>query len=548
MRRAIEIPTAPPKPVPEPIDPIGAIITPPMPVRDPAPEIPNFAPSKTLQATPPWPDRPPSQPLRPPNSGAQQKSDAAQPKRNWADVEEKLGANWLNKIGTAAFVIGVALLLNYSMHYLGAEGKIILGYSISAILLIVGIIGERKERYRIAGRAVLGGGWALAYFTTYALHNIAAVRVVQSAPLGFTLLFIVAVAMVLHSLRYHSEITTGFAYLLAFVTIAVSEIPIGALVASALLAASLAYVLRVRKWFAIEPLAIIATYAVHWMWLNQIYARAGYKAFPQFNASVALLSIYWIIYLVSYFLREAPDDPQRKLLTASFLLNAAGYLAVLHHESFHPELRFWFLTAAGLVYLAVSGFSKATNRRLAFILASTLGMTLVIAAVPYRYSGNNLEILWLVEAEAVLIVGWRTLDAHLRKLGWTASTILAGYVFFHDLVPRFYDWHPPDTHVGWLLVALAAANSATGQLERASNTLAADLDATDDVATKVSPVIATMFALSAAWIALPFMWDGARLDNPRRYARHHRPGLHRSHSHNLRTSRRNFCIRSSRRN
>jgi len=40
-------------------------------------------------------------------------------KRNWADVEETLGANWLDKLGTTAFVIGVALLLNYSMHYLG---------------------------------------------------------------------------------------------------------------------------------------------------------------------------------------------------------------------------------------------------------------------------------------------------------------------------------------------------------------------------------------------------------------------------------------------
>jgi uncharacterized membrane protein len=496
-----------PQSVPEPIKAVTPISTPPPPAGESIPAIPKTAPPR-IQPTPAWPNQQPTPPLRAPNFSAKSESAAAQPKRNWADMEERLGANWLNKIGTAAFVIGVALLLNYSMHYLGAEGKIILGYAISAILLVVGIIGERNERYRIAGRAVLGGGWALAYFTTYALHNIAAVRLVQSASLGFTLLFIVAIGMVLHSLRYHSEITTGFAYILAFVTIAVSEIPMGALVASALLAASLAYVLRARKWFAIEPLAIIATYVVHWMWLNQIYERTGgYKIFPQFTASVALLSAYWAIYLVSYFLREADEDPEKFLLTSSFLLNAAGYLAVLHHESFHPELRFWFLTIAGIVYLAVSGFSKATNRRLAFILASTLGMTLIIGAVPYRYSGNKLEILWLVEAEAVLIVGWRTLDAHLRKLGWAACTILAGYVLLHDLVPRLSTWAPPDSHLGWLLIALAAAYYANGQLKRASKNLAADLDdATDAIAVQISPAIATMFALSAAWIALPFMW------------------------------------------
>jgi uncharacterized membrane protein len=152
--------------------------------------------------------------------------------RNLADLEERLGANWLNKIGTAAFVIGVAMLLNYSMHYLGPAGKIALAYTLSAVLLGIGVIGERKERYRIAARAVLGGGWALAYFTTYALHNIAAVRLVASPELEFTLLFVVAVAMVAHSLQYHSEVTTGFAFLLAFATVAASEIPMGGLVAS----------------------------------------------------------------------------------------------------------------------------------------------------------------------------------------------------------------------------------------------------------------------------------------------------------------------------
>ena len=66
--------------------------------------------------------------------------------RNLAVREERLGANWLNKIGTATFVIGVALLLNYSMHYLGPAGKIALGYALSAALLGVRVFGERTER------------------------------------------------------------------------------------------------------------------------------------------------------------------------------------------------------------------------------------------------------------------------------------------------------------------------------------------------------------------------------------------------------------------
>lgn len=426
--------------------------------------------------------------------------------REWADIEERLGTNWLNKIGTATFVIGVALLLNYSMHYLGPRGKIALGYALSVILLTAGIVGERKERYRIAGRAVLGGGWALVYFTTYAMHNIAAVRIVNSASLGFALLFIVSVAMIAHSLRYKSQVTTGFAYLLAFVSVGVGQIAFGALVATLLLAASLVVILRARQWHVIEPLAIIATYALHWIWLNQIYkAIGGHKPFPQLMASIVVLTAYWGVYLISYFLRKSVSLLQTQLLTASFLLNAAGYLFVLHHESFHPSWRFWFLLAAGAMYVAISGFSRSIDRRLSFILASTLGVALLLAAVPFRYSGGSLEILWLIEVEALLMIGWRLPDAHLRSLGWAGAAILAGYAAVHDLVPRFAKWQLPNGKTAWLMIALAAAFYVNARLR---SRLGENVTGTDEMACVACPGIATAFALAAAWIGLPFVWTG----------------------------------------
>lgn len=431
---------------------------------------------------------------------------APQPERHrLAEMEERLGTNWLNKIGTAAFVIGVALLLNYSMHYLGPAGKIGLGYALSAVLLAIGVFAERKERYRIAGRAVLGGGWALVYFTTYAMHNIAAVRIVRNPGLGFALLFIVAAAMVAHSLLYNSEVTTGFAYLLAFVSVGVSHIPIGALAAAVLLAASLAVVLRVRHWYVIEPFAIVATYVLHWMWLNQIYTEiGGHRPFPQFAASLALLTGYWLVYLASYFLRGANNRTETQLLTASFLLNAAGYFLVLHEQAFHPAWRFWFLLGAGAVYLCISAFSKRTNRRLSFILASTLGVALMLAAVPYRYSGGSQEILWLIEIEAFLIAGWRLPDGHLRRLAWAGSGVLGGYVAAHDLIPRFLTWQAPNPKVAWLLVALAAAFYVNSRLPARKEL--DDSTETDKIALAVSPAIATGFALAAAWIGLWLFW------------------------------------------
>jgi uncharacterized membrane protein len=423
-----------------------------------------------------------------------------------ANLEEKLGTNWLNKIGTAAFVIGVALLINYSLHYFGPAGKIALGYGIAVIFLALGVLGERNERYRIGARAVLGGGWALAYFVTYALHNIPSVRLVDDPFIGFALLFAVAAAMVAHSLRYHSEVTTGFAFLLAYLSVAVSIIPFGALIASALLSAALVIILRQRRWYAIEPFAIVATYIVHWVWLTQIYERqGGHKPFPEFQASAAILTLYWIIFIISYFLRDEPNTAAKRWLTASFLLNALGYLVVLHQQSFHPEWRFRFLLFAGAVYLVVAYAARRRQRQLGYLLATTLGAGLLIAAIPYKYSNARLEILWLVEIEALFVVGWRLADRHLRRLAWVASIVLCAYDFLNDITARLDHWHPPDHGLGWLLLITAVAFYLNADWRRL---IRAPIDAFEDAALTISPAVATLVLLAASWVGLHWMLAG----------------------------------------
>jgi uncharacterized membrane protein len=427
-------------------------------------------------------------------------------KEQLATLEEKLGANWLNKIGTTAFVIGIALLINYSLRYLGPAGKIALGYGIGILFIALGAIGEKNERYRIGARAILGGGWAIVYFTTYATHNIASVRLIDDPTAGFILLFLVAAAMVAHSLLYESEITTGFAVILAYLTVAISEIPIGALIASAVLSAALVAILRARRWYNIEPFAILAAYTVHFVWLMQIFDRIGaHKPFPEFTVSASLLTIYWLIFIASYFLRPDGDENERRMLAASFLLNALGYLIVLRQQSFHPEWRFAFLLFAGGVYLLVCAAARQAGRRLGFVLGSTLGATLTVIAIPFKYSGAPLELIWLAEAEAFVVAGWRLVDTHLRRLGWAAMGVLSIYVFLADIAPRFEYWRPPDHALGIMILVIAVAIYLNSEWKHA---LGANLHPIESAALVVSPVVATIFFLAAAWIGTHFMLAG----------------------------------------
>ncbi|MCL5288305.1 MAG: DUF2339 domain-containing protein [Acidobacteria bacterium] len=429
------------------------------------------------------------------------------PKRDWTNFEEKLGANWLNKIGVAVLILGGAFLANYAMQTLGPTGKATLLYVLAATLIGLGVFGEKKEKYRIGARGVLGGGWALAYFTTYAVHNVEAVQLITSPAVGFGLLFAVAAAMVWHSLRYDSQVVTGFAYMLAFASVAVSHITVGTLVSSAVLAASLVAVLARRKWYTLELPAIAATYGVHWFWLWRTYEYiGGHKKFPEFPASVALLIVYWAIFTVSHFLRDDKEPAQRMALTGAFLLNVAGFLAVMRYQSFYPQWRFWFLLGVGVVYIALALLSQRLKRRLGFILTSTLGAALVAVAIPYRFAGARLEIIWLVEAEALLIIGWRALDVHLRRLGWIALGVLGTWVTFQDLSPRLVDWTPPDWPTGWMLLVLAAAFYLNARY--APRLLVEHATETELAAATICFGAGTAFLLAAVWFALPFMWVG----------------------------------------
>jgi hypothetical protein len=484
-------PAPPPKltivPAPAPPTTPPAIITPLKPSLEPKPVTPAFVAATQAKTAP------------------QFETVEAPPKRDWTDIEEKLGANWLNKIGVAVLILGGAFLANYAMQTLGPAGKAALLYVLAAALIGLGVFGEKKEKYRVGARGVLGGGWALAYFTTYAVHNVEAVQLIKSPAVGFGLLFAVAAAMVWHSLRYNSQVVTGFAYMLAFASVAVSRITMGTLVSSAVLAASLVAVLARRKWYVLELPAIAATYGVHWFFLWRTYEYiGGQKKFPDYSASVALLIAYWVIFTVSHFLRDDKEPAQRLTLTGAFLLNVAGFLAVMRYQSFYPQWRFWFLLGVGVVYLALAALSRRMGRRLGFVLTSTLGAALVVVAIPYRFAGARLELIWLVEAEALLIIGWRAADVHLRRLGWSALGVLATYVMFHDMSPRLVNWTPPDWPTGWMLLVLAAAFYLNARY--APRLLGEDATETELAAATICYGAGTGFLLAAVWFALPFMW------------------------------------------
>lgn len=471
------------------------------------------APSPAASATPSVPISPVAAPQTS-FTGTEMNLSLVDRFKNSLDLEEMLGTNWLNKLGIVILVLGIAFFLAYQLKTLGPAGKILVGFVAAGVMLTAGIWFDRGERYRILARAGIGGGWALAFFTTYAMYHVPAAQVLSSQPLDLVLMLVVAAAMVVHTLRYRSQVVTGLAFLLAFLTVTISHSNVYSLSAGAVLAAALVMVVLRMQWFELEVFGILASYLNHYLWLRPIIEpmHGKHHPFPEFAASAGILGLYWTIYRLSYVFRKPTDDSpqQERVSTVAALLNTALLLALFKYQSAHPEWAFWALLAIGAVETMLGQLPVVRRRRTAVIVLSTLGVVLLVAACPFRYSGVRLSVLWLVEAEALLLIGVWTREIVFRRLGILGTILASGQMLAVDAAEVFgrrmdgADLRP-DYRVA-VLLALAAALAYFNVywvLKRYPDLFAHEVDRR--VMQRMSYVGAVLL-LIAAWAAFPESW------------------------------------------
>ena len=257
--------------------------------------------------------------------------------------------------------------------------------------------------------------------------------------MDFVLLLMVAAAMVAHSLRYNSRVVTGLAFLLAFSTITISHAPAYSLIASAISGVALVVIVGKRRWFDLEVLAIARRF------LESLLSGCGPSSSPwagiiilsrsSCRAPRCWFSTGWCFAFpicCAAFLH--PQDRtasglrrkgKRRFPPFAALLNTFLLLAVMKYQSVHPEWAFRFLLLFGAVEFVLGQLPIARRRRAAFVVLTVLGSTLMVAAIPFKYSGETLPILWLAEAEALFLAGVFLDEIIFCRLGLLATILVA---------------------------------------------------------------------------------------------------------------------------
>jgi uncharacterized membrane protein len=433
--------------------------------------------------------------------------------RQSGGIEEFLGKNLLNKIGIVLTVIGIAFLISTALQTLGPTGKVLLGYTVSLAMLGAGIWFERNDRYRILARAGIAGGWALLFFTTYAMYHVPAAHVLSSQALDLVLMLIVALAMVWHTLRYNSQVVTGLAFLLAYSTIFISRVNVYSLTAGVVLAIGIVLITLKRNWFELEIFGILASYLNHYFWLRPIIEPMGGQkhAFAEFLPSAAILISYWLIYRISYVVRRVTTEHEEQVSTVAGLLNSVLLMAILKYQAVHPEWAFWALLAFGAVEITLGQLPITRKRRTAFIVLSTIGAVLLVAAIPFRYSGAHVSVIWLLEAEAFFLVGVWTNERLFSRLGMLASFATAGQMLAYEAARVFgrridsADLSP-DYRVGLLVVGVGAVVLYTNAHYFARRWSTFFDDYIDRRLLFYSSYAAAALATVSLWMAFPELW------------------------------------------
>lgn len=349
--------------------------------------------------------------------------------------EAVVGGSWLNKLGVLVLVIGIALFLGYSFTQVGRAGRAAIGLAVSLAMLAGGFLLEKKPRYKIFARGLLGGGWAALYFTTYAMQAVDAAKVIDNPWLGGVLLLAVATGMIVHSLRYGSQTVTGMAYFVAFATLSPAVTPASvtgfSVIALAPLAASLLFVAYRFQWSQMALLGLIATYGA--------CASRGDSGAPLWSVQL-LFCIYWLLFEGFDLLRAARRSAYSRWESAILPFNALGFIGLSYMKWSAAAPQHLHLLAAGIgsAYLVStilrallrppSSFApetKTLERALSGGYEGPISLTaaLTVAAIFLKFHGAPALFGLLAEAEALFLAGLFFKQAYPRQL---AAALFAG--------------------------------------------------------------------------------------------------------------------------
>ncbi len=348
---------------------------------------------------------------------------------------------WYLWTGVCLLVVGLGYGLMLAYEHVGPLVKIISWFAGAAALVVAGEYAQRKMDFKQFGLALVGGGYAVGYFTIYAMQNIASVKIIDSVVVDSCLLLALAASCMLHSMYRKSESIALLASLLAFVTLSLSPVTSFTVVASAVMVIGLAAATIYMRWFMVYLAGVIGSY-VTFVLFTQPQLAASVTGAQGLLLSFGFLAAYWLVFSLVHLRIRQPEetDGVKRFTIAAAILNAGAFifLALSAMGAEFADWRYLFLLFTSAAYGTFAYVSRAKNLAFSGTLFTLIALGAATAAVPLWLSPNAVTAVWLLEVPILVVAGLRFRMLELRGFAVAVAVLAVARLFAGDILGLSY--------------------------------------------------------------------------------------------------------------
>lgn len=356
-------------------------------------------------------------------------SPAAPKSAEPASLESRIGTYWLNRLGIGSLVIGIALFIIYSFQSWGAAVKIVMGVLAGLALIGGGEWYEKgtdrdESRNKYWGLGLIGGGWAVLYFTAFAAYHIADVKILSNLFVEELLLTGLCAGALFHACERKSQTIATFAVMLSFVTITFSQIS-AASVCWILALALGSYALSVfKQWPRLLMWTTIGGYGSYFLIVQPKMPIDGMENLWAIT-TLACLSVFWVACNAAVLsIKEANDDSKGRLVVATGF-NGMSYvfvgIQILTYLQAEVQFNYLMPLFTGALYGASYPFARKRNMPSIANMHLIMGLSLLTLTLPMLcHSKDWTNAFWLLELAMLVYVG---LKYDIPAIRWFAALL-----------------------------------------------------------------------------------------------------------------------------
>ncbi len=345
------------------------------------------------------------------------------------DLESRIGSHWLNRIGIAAVLIGVAYFLKFAFdnNWIGPAGRVSVGL-LAGIAVVVWSERFRSHGYKVFSYSLKAVGIGVLYLSLWAAFHVYALI---PSGVAFIAMLAVTACTAAMAIAQDAEILAAFALTGGFTTPLLlstgqnHELQLCSYLA--LLDAAVVVTVARKPWRRLLVLSYVGTLLLYIGWYSEFYDRS------QIRWTLGFATLFFTIFAIAPLVARRPERESGPFVAVPLFLafvNAGGYFLQVYamYEQIDKHAMAWFALALATVYIFLSRqardrFPDPENAQRLHFLHLALAIGFITIAIPIRLDGHWITIGWLVEAGVLLWLGDRIRSTFLSGFAMGALAL-----------------------------------------------------------------------------------------------------------------------------